>query len=229
MNKVILLYLSFLLLAGCTERITNEAILKRAIEIRISTLEKNYKYQVLSAYGYLEDYNSFLMPLTELLASSDFNGLKGELTKWSNSMGVDLPKPNQSTVELDVNTSILLLLDNLIMKTLEFTVPFSEIDPIVFLEQENDSIASFYVALHAKDSLFLPEVLLELSTGTFPILVDERTGLATFTIRKSHKNDKKQFKGTVLFMSGENGIKIGEFQYPRELNKERDYHAPQQK
>jgi hypothetical protein len=222
MSRIIILLLIYLTFTGCTNSTTDNPILEQAIEHRVSALESNYKYQVLSYNGYVGDYKLILQSTQEQLEKKDIEALRDELAKWSSSLGVGLPTLNESTLKQDVNISLILLLDQLILETLKSTTHFSKIDPIVFLEQENDSIAFFYLTLHAKDSLFLPEVLLELSTGTFPIMVDEQTGLTRFTMRKSHKNEKKQFKGSVSYMNDENAIKIGDFEYPRDLIRARD-------
>ena len=221
MSRIILLLL-LLYAWSCTDSRKNNAILEQAVEQRISILGSNYKYLVLSTNGHVGDYKSLLQTTSELFEQNDIAQLKSELTKWSNSLDVDLPTLNESTLKDDLNISLILLLDQMIIETLNSTTNFSEIDPVVFLEKENDSVAFFYVTLHAKDSLFKPEVLLELSTGTFPILVDEQTGMAHFTMRKSNKNENKQFKGSVSYMSGDNAIEIGTFEYPRELISESD-------
>jgi hypothetical protein len=176
----------------------------------------------LSTYGYIVDYRSLLQTTSKLFEQKDIAQLKSELDKWSNSLEVDLPTLNESNLKDDLNISLILLLDQMIIETLKSTTSFSQIDPIVFLERENDSIAFYHVALHSKDSLFLPEILLEFPSGNLPVLVDDKTGLAEFSIRKKNKNEKHQFKGSASYISGQHKIKIGEFDYPRQFMEQQD-------
>jgi hypothetical protein len=223
MNKFHLLLIAFIFFR-CGGSITNkeDSSLSQIVDERIAALDNNFRYNVLASSKKLLDYNSILDLIKELKNKKETKKLNDELKFWADSLNIFIPEIRKSDFYKDLDIAMILLLDELIIRTLNSSSSFSELEPIVFLEQENDSVAFFYLTLHARDSLSLPEVLIELPTGTFPILVDEQTGLAHFSMRKKHSNDKKSFKGRIIFMKDMNTKTIKPFEYPRELIGERD-------
>ncbi|MGL1887968.1 MAG: hypothetical protein OCD76_15745 [Reichenbachiella sp.] len=214
MNKIITLF-SILIFASCSDLISNrdDKSLAVIVENRIATLENNFRYYVLSNSNKILDYKSFISRIDELRQSKELEELNSEVAVWSDSLNIYLPKVSKEMLNKELDIVKILILDELIIRTLSSSINFSELEPVVFLEKENDSTAFFNVALHARDSLFLPEVLLELPTGTFNVLVDENTGLGVFSMGKKHKHEKKSFRGKVIYFSDKNTQQTKPFEY----------------
>ena len=182
---------------------------------RRKELSNNFKYKVLVDAGQLIDFELLESRLHKHINSRNLKILNKEFTALADSLKIIIPIIRGDKLLEDVYLSKILVADELISRTLNSTTSFSMISPEVIVEDENDSIVFYKIALHAHDELFGPKVFLNLSTGEFPIFVDELTGFARFEMRKKDKMERKSFTGRIVYQNFLDEEKIVEFEYPK--------------